>query len=226
MDTLQTREEMTEAFRSVLSRFSNLIRPLTDEQLATPSRCAGWTVGDVAGHFVGSMAEIAAGELDGQGTEPVTKRQVEARKGRTGAQLADELDQAAVGLNGLLDVLDDNAWNAPAGGGYDGTLGRGIEALLSDGAIHADDIDSELDLGHHPTPAEVTATLSHVSYHLQQQGYGPAVLALDGMPEVALSDGGADAPRVTGDVGQFLLAATGRGNPADFGVDETINIYR
>jgi len=226
MDTLLTREEMTEAFRGVLSRFSNLIRPLTDDQLATSSRCAGWTIGDVAGHFVGSMAEIAAGELDGQGTEPVTKRQVEARKGHTATQLADELDQAAVGLNALLDVLDDNAWNAPAGGGYDGTLGRGIEALLADGAVHADDIDNELGLGHHPTPAEVTAALSHVAYHLELQGFGPAVLALEGMPEVAVGGGAADAPRISGDVGQFLLAATGRGNPAEFGADDTLNIYR
>ena len=102
----------------------------------------------------------------------------------------------------------------------------GIEALVSDGAIHADDIDDALDLGHHPTPAEVTAALSHVAYHLDLQGYGPAVLALDGMPEVAVGGGGADSPRITGDVGQFLLAATGRGNPAEFGLDDTLNIYR
>lgn len=223
MDTLQSKAEITEAFRSVLTRFSNLVRPLTDDQLATPSRCAGWTVGDVAGHFVGSMAEIAAGELEGQGTEPVTKRQVEDRRGRTATQLADELDVAAVGLNGLLDVLDDAAWNAPAGGGYNGSLGRGIEALLFDGAMHADDIDVALNLGHHPTPAEVLAALSHVTYHLGLENYS-AVIALDGMPEVVLGDG--SGPTIVGSAGQFLMAATGRGNPADFGCDETLNIYR
>ncbi|MBA2609742.1 MAG: maleylpyruvate isomerase family mycothiol-dependent enzyme, partial [Actinobacteria bacterium] len=157
MDTLQSREEITEAFRGVLARFSNLVRPLTAEQLATPSRCEGWTVGDVAGHFVGSIAEIAAGDLDGQGTPPVTKRQVEDRRGLTGAELADELDAATIQLGGLLDVLDDNAWNAPAGGGFDGSLGRGVEALLFDGAVHADDIDNELGLDHHPTEAEIVA---------------------------------------------------------------------
>lgn len=223
MEPLLNREDMTAAFRQVLVRFSDLVRPLTDEQLAVPSRCAGWTVGDVAGHFVGSMAEIAAGDLDGQGTEPVTKRQVENRRGWTATQLADELDASAVGLNGLLDVLDDAAWNAPAGGGYDGSLGRGIEALLSDAAIHADDIDVALDLGHHPTGPEVLAALSHVTYHLGLQGYGPVTIALDGLPEVSLGGGG---PRVTGNPGAFILAATGRGNPADFGLDETINIYR
>lgn len=222
METILNQQDMTAAFRQVLVRFSDLIRPLTADQLATPSRCDGWTVGDVAGHFVGSMAEIAAGDLDGQGTEPVTKRQVEARRGWSATQLADELDAAAVGLNGLLDVLDAAAWNAPAGGGYDGTLGRGIEALLSDGAIHADDIDVALDLGHHPTGPEVLAALSHVAYHLDLQGYA-ANLALDGVPEVSVGGGG---QRITGDVGKFLLAATGRGNPADFGADATLNIYR
>jgi uncharacterized protein (TIGR03083 family) len=223
MDTLQTREEISATFRQTLTRFADLVRPLTDAQLATPSRCEGWTVGDVAGHFVGSMAEIAAGELEGQGTPAVTKRQVEARRGRTGAQLAHELDAAAVGLGGLLDALDDDAWNAPAGGGFDFTLGRGIEALLYDGAVHADDIDSALGLGHHPTPEEIVASVSHVADVLRTQGWGPATIALDGVPEVSLGDGG---PRITGDVGRFILAATGRGNPADFGLDDTVNIYR
>jgi uncharacterized protein (TIGR03083 family) len=217
---------MIEAFRATLGRFADLVRPLTPEQLATPSRCEGWTVGDVAGHFVGSIAEIAAGELDGQGTLAVTKRQTEARKGRTGIQLADELDQAAVSLGGLLDAVNDEAWNAPAGGGFDGTLGRGIEALLYDGAVHADDVDVALGLGHHPNKAELDAAVSHVAWELDKQGYGPAVLALDGYPEIRI--GGADdgATRITGNPGHFILAATGRGNPADFGSDETLNIYR
>ncbi len=226
MDTLQTQQEISDTFRVTLARFSKLVRPLTDEQLATPSRCEGWTVGDVAGHYVGSIAEIAAGDLDGQGTPPVTKRQVEARKGWTGAQLADELDAAAVNLGLLLDALDADAWNAPAGGGFDGSLGRGVEALLFDGAVHADDIDNELGLDHHPTPEEVVAAVSHVAHHLNQEGYGPAVLALDGLPEIALSGAGVDAPRITGHPALFVLAATGRGNPADFGADDTLNIYR
>lgn len=223
METLQSRQEISDTFRTALGRFSALVRPLSDEQLAIPSRCDGWTVGDVAGHFVGSIAEIAAGDLEGQGTPPVTKRQVEARKGWTGAQLADELDQAAIGMGMLLDALDDNAWNAPAGGGFNGSLGRGVEALLADAAIHADDIDVALNLNHHPTPDEVVAALSHVIFHLDEQGWSGATLAFDGVPAITLGDG---AVPVTGNLGQFILAATGRGNPADFGLDETVNIYR
>jgi uncharacterized protein (TIGR03083 family) len=222
MNTLQSREEIIDAFQAVLGRFSNLVRPLNSEQLATPSRCDGWTVGDVAGHFIGSIAEIAAGEIEGQGTPPVTKRQVEARKGNTGTQLADELDAAAATVPALVAAFGDDAWDAPLAG-FNGTLGQGVEALLFDGAVHADDIDAALDLGHHPTRDELVAAVSHVAYHLDDQGWGPATLALDGMPEVALGDGG---PRVTGNPGLFVLAATGRGNPSDFGLDDTVNIYR
>ena len=222
MNPLQSREEIIEAFQETLSRFSGLVRPLTDEQLAVPSRCEGWNVGDVAAHFVGSMTEIAAGEIEGQGTPPVTKRQVEARKGRTGTQLADELDVAAAQLPALLAAFGDDAWDAPLAG-FNGTLAQGVEALLFDGAVHADDIDHALNLGHHPTHAELVAAVSHVAYHLDDQGWGPATLALDGVPEVAINGGG---DRVTGNPGQFVLAATGRGNPADFGLDDTVNIYR
>ncbi len=222
MDTLQSREEIIDAFQAVLSRFSNLVRPLSADQLATPSRCEGWNVGDVAGHFVGSIAEIAAGEIEGQGTPPVTKRQVEARKGHTGTQLADELDAAAATVPALVAAFGDDAWDAPLAG-FNGTLGQGVEALLFDGAVHADDIDSALGLGHHPTHEELVAAVSHVAFHLDDQGWGPATLALDGMPEVEIGGGG---PRVTGNPGLFVLAATGRGNPADFGLDDTVNIYR
>jgi uncharacterized protein (TIGR03083 family) len=222
MAPLQSREEILEAFQAGLTRFSTLVRPLTADQLATPSRCEGWTVGDVAGHFIGSIAEIAAGQVEGQGTPPVTDRQVAERRGRTAGQLADELDTAATSMPVLLAAFPDNAWDAPLPG-FNGTLAEGVEALVFDGAVHADDIDDALELGHHPTQAELIAALSHVAFHLEDQGWGPATLALDGMPEVDIKGGG---DRITGNPGLFVLAATGRGNPADFGVDESVNIYR
>jgi uncharacterized protein (TIGR03083 family) len=219
--TLQTRDEIIQAFTDGLARFSNLVRPLTAEQLAAPSRCDGWTVGDVAGHFIGSIAEIAAGQVEGQGTPSVTQRQVAERRGRSAAELADELDTAAAAAPALIAAFPDDAWDAPLPG-FDGTLAEGVEALVFDGAVHADDIDDALGLGHHPTQAELVAAVSHVAFHLEAQGWGPATLALDGMPELDIKGGG---DRVTGNPGLFVLAATGRGNPADFGADEALNIY-
>jgi len=213
---------MTAAFQEGLARFSALVRPLTADQLATPSRCEGWTVGDVAGHFIGSIAEIAAGEIEGQGTPPVTERQVAARRGRSAAELADELDAAAAAAPALIAAFPPEAWDAPLPG-FSGTLAEGVEALVFDGAVHADDIDDALGLGHHPTHAELVAAVSHVAFHLEDQGWGPATLALDGMPEVDIKGGG---ERVTGNPGLFVLVATGRGNPADFGLDDQVNIYK
>jgi uncharacterized protein (TIGR03083 family) len=222
MTPLQSREELSAAFQEGLNRFSSLVRPLTAEQLATPSRCAGWTVGDVAGHFIGSIAEIAAGEIEGQGTPPVTERQVAARRGRSATELADELDAAATAAPALIAAFPAEAWDAPLPG-FSGTLAEGVEALVFDAAVHADDIDDALGLGHHPTHAELVAAVSHVAFHLEDQGWGPATLALDGMPEVDIKGGG---ERISGNPGLFVLAATGRGNPADFGVDDKVNIYR
>ena len=221
MAPLQTREEMTAAFAEGLARFSALVRPLTAEQLATPSRCEGWTVGDVAGHFIGSIAEIAAGQVEGQGTPEVTERQVAARRGRTAAELADELDGVVAAAPALIAAFPPEAWDAPLAG-FSGTLAEGVEALVYDCAVHADDIDDALGLGHHPTHAELVAAVSHVAFHLEDQGWGPATLALDGMPEVDIKGGG---ERITGNPGLFVLAATGRGNPADFGLDDKVNIY-
>ena len=222
MAPLQSREEIIQTFQEGLARFSTLVRPLTAEQLATPSRCDGWSVGDVAGHFIGSIAEIAAGQVEGQGTPPVTERQVAERRGRSAAELADELDTAATAVPVLLAAFPDDAWDAPLPG-FSGTLAEGVEALVFDGAVHADDIDDALELGHHPTQSELIAAVSHVAFHLEDQGWGPATLALDGMPEVDIKGGG---ERITGNPGLFVLAATGRGNPADFGCDDQVNIYR
>ncbi|HVV35584.1 MAG TPA: maleylpyruvate isomerase family mycothiol-dependent enzyme [Acidimicrobiales bacterium] len=222
MAPIQSREELLDAFEQGLARFSALVRPLTAGQLTTPSRCDGWTVGDVAGHFVGSIVEIAAGQVEGQGTPEVTQRQAEERRGRSGAQLADELDGVRAAAPALVAAFPPDAWDAPLPN-FDGTLAEGVEALVFDGAVHADDIDDALGLGHHPSPAELLAALSHVAFHLEAQGWGPATLALDGVPEIDVKGGG---ERITGNPGLFVLAATGRGNPADFGCDATLNIYR
>ena len=59
------RTQVSDGLLDQLERFEQLIRPLTADEWATPSRCAGWTVGDVARHVVGGMADVAAGRLDG-----------------------------------------------------------------------------------------------------------------------------------------------------------------
>src|SRR5438270_834927 len=134
------RDQVADGLLAELDRFERLIRPLDDDQWTTPSRCDGWTVGDVARHVVGSMADVAAGQLDGLGTPEVTAREVAERAGRSAAELADECAEVRKAAAGLLPLFDDESWAAASPGGYDGTLGDGVEALWYDPWLHADDI--------------------------------------------------------------------------------------
>ena len=136
------RDEVSAGLLDELSDFEKLVRSLDDQQWSTPSRCEGWTVGDVAAHVIGSMADVVGGRLDGLGTPEVTEREVQERRGRTPAQLADECAEVREAAQGLLAVFDDAAWEAPAPGGYQGTLGDGVEALWFDTYLHADDMRS------------------------------------------------------------------------------------
>jgi uncharacterized protein (TIGR03083 family) len=201
--------------------FAALLRELDGDAWTRPSRCEGWTVADVAAHVSGSMAEIMAGELEGQGTEPVTARQVEQRRGRTNDELADELEGAAKGAADMLAAFDDDAWAAPSPGGFAGTLGDAVEALWFDTYLHADDIRAAVGRPSVLGPG-INASLSHVATILGQRGWGPATLAFDGYDEFAVGGGG---KRIDGDPLAFVLVATGRADPSTLGLGPDVNIY-
>lgn len=218
------REQVVAGLTDELARFEELVRSLDDREWAAPSRCAGWTAGDVAAHVVGQMTDVTTGRLEGLGTPEVTQRQVDERRGRSQAELADELAAAAKIAGDLLAAFDDEAWRAPSPGGFDFTLGQGIEALWSDAYLHGDDIRRAAGRPSDRSGAGLAAAVSHVADLLTIQGWGPATLALDGMPELAVGDG--SGRRVTGDAYEFALAATGRSDPAAIGLDDTVNVYR
>jgi uncharacterized protein (TIGR03083 family) len=217
------RDDVTSGLLEELAAFEALIRPLTSEQAASPSRCAGWSVADVAAHVVGGMSDIAHGRLEGLGTPEVTARQVAERRGRSGAELADELAASTKVAHDMLAAFDDNLWAMPAPGGFDFTLGEGVEALWYDAFLHADDIRAGLGW-----PSEtgdgLVASVSHVADVLTRQGWGPAVLAFDGLPEFAVGGGG--GRRLSGDPYRFVIVATGRADPEPLGLDASVNIYR
>lgn len=216
------RTEIEPGILAELASFHELLEGLDEQAWETPSRCGGWTVANVASHVVGSMADVVGGRLEGLGSPEATAREVAEREGRTPAELAQELSDATQQAADLLAVFDDAAWNATAPGGYTGTLGEGIEALWYDTWAHNDDIRAALRQPPALGPG-LRAGLHHVAENLEVQGWGPATLALDGVEEIRIGAGGT---KVTGDSYAFLLAATGRGDPATFGLDETVNIYR
>lgn len=218
-----SRVEVSEGLPRELLLLAELVRSLDDREWAAPSRCEGWAVADVAAHVAGTMTDIAALNLEGQGTPEVTARQVNERKGRSQGDLAAELDGAAKTSADLLAAFDDEAWAGPAPAGFDGSLGLGVEALWYDAFLHGDDIRAACGRAAVRTGPGLRASVSHIAAFLDQRAWGPATLALDGLEPFTVGDGGGRT--VTGDAFDFVLAATGRLDPAPLGLDASVNIY-
>ena len=205
-----------------LGSFGGFVSSLSPEELSTPSRCEGWSVGDVAAHVIGTVVDIVEGRVDGLGSPEVTAREVEERRGRTGSELAEELAGAVKSASDMVALFDDAAWSGPSPGGYEGTLAQGVEAIYYDTFLHADDMAAPLGRPS-PTGPGLRASVHHVAFELSKRGWGPATLALDGIEEVPVGDG--SGPRVTGDALAFVLAATGRADAAPFAPNAPLNIY-
>jgi uncharacterized protein (TIGR03083 family) len=205
------RTEVVGGWTEEMGRFTELIRALDETELATPTRCEGWTVGDTAAHVAGTLADITGGRFEGLGTPEVTQRAVDERRGNTAAQLADELDEVTKVGGDILGSFDDEAWSGPAPAGVTGTLGYGVEALWYDAYLHGEDIRTAL--GKPPTYGSgLRASVSHVVDTLEMQGWtGTVPVGLDSDPKEQLA---------------FVLAGTGRADPKTIGLDETVNIYR
>ena len=198
------RDIVSDGLLDELERFEDLIRTLTPEEWATPSRCDGWTVGDVARHTVGTMADVVAGRLDGLGSPEVTEREVQERQGHTAAQVADECSELRKASVGLLAAIDDEAWNGPGPAGFDGSLGDGVEALWYDTFLHGDDVRSAIGRPTELGPG-LAGTLSHVGFVLRKQGWTGQLPA--------------EGPGAM----EFVLTATGRRPATDEGAPP--NIY-
>ena len=219
------RAEVQAGFPLELLAFSELVRSLDETALARPTRCQGWTVGNVAAHVAGSMADVVSGRLEDAGSPEWTGRQVHERQGRSGAELSDEIAGAAKTSADLLAAFDDAAWNGPAPAGVTGTLGDGVLALWYDTFLHADDIRDAVGIGTVDGPGR-RAAVHHVADVLTTQQWGPAVLSLDGLEEIAIGGGdGAPARHIKGDPMAFLLVATGRKDAATLDLDPSVNIY-
>lgn len=217
------REEVIAGYTAELERFEELIRSLDDAAWQAPTRNEGWTCADTAAHVIGTLSEITSGRFDGIGTPEGVARVVAERKGRSQAELADELQHAIKAARDLLGSFDDSAWAGPAPTPATPSVGEGVEALWYDVYVHNQDIRAATGEPAERTPG-LRCAVAHLADLLTHDSYGPATLALDGMEEFAVGDGGGQ--RITGDPLQFVLVATGREDPSTMGLDERINVYR
>ena len=121
----------------------------------------------------------------------------------------------------LATAFDDAAWSAPSP--VPGlSLGQGVHALLNDAYLHGDDIRAALGL---PFDAGrgLRASLDFVLGALlrdEATAAEPAVAPLLVVPADQFSEQTGIA------VHEFLLAATGRSDPARLLLPDILNIYR
>jgi uncharacterized protein (TIGR03083 family) len=211
------REEAIAGLQAEYEAFGALVRSRNEQQWERPSRCAGWTVGDVARHVVGTATDVANGVV---GTH-TPDEEVAERKGRTPTEIADELDTALATLRNLAAVINDDVWNGPSPV-PDLTMRQGILTLIYDLYVHNDDIRTALGMTPAGSGLGLDASVEYLAEQLDDRGWGPATLALDGVEKVDIGGGG---DPITGAPLPFVLAATGRVNPSALGLDETVNIY-
>ena len=90
-------------------------------------------------------------------------------------------------------------------------------------ASPADDIRAALGQTSQETSG-FAPSVSHIAQILTDQGWEAATLSLDETPSFDVSGGGGRT--ITGKAMPFILAATGRADPADLALDPSVNIYR
>ena len=217
-----SRTEVVPGLEAELVSFGELIAPLDESEWARPTRCEGWSVADVSAHVIGSIADVVSGRLEGLGSPEATAREVAERKGRSPAEAVQELAAVTKLAADLGAAFDDVSWGMAAPGGYEGTLGQGVEALWYDTYLHADDVRAALGRPSVRGPG-LRASVHHVAFELGKQGWGPATLCFDGIEEVPVGAGGA---KHKGDALEFVLVATGRADPSTLGPEAPLDIYR
>jgi uncharacterized protein (TIGR03083 family) len=196
--------------------FATLVDSLSDSDWRTPSRCVGFEVRDVAGHVIGLAEDVAAGKPGSRNAET----EAASVRDDTPAQAAARLRAALVPIAALAEAADDEMWNGPSGV-PDLTLGEGVLTLWFDTYVHADDIRAAIDRGSERGDG-LHGSVAYLAAELTKRGWGPATLALEGVPRY---DVGAGGRGVTGDPLQFVLVATGRADASTLALDPTVNIY-
>ncbi|OBI12269.1 translation initiation factor 2 [Mycobacterium sp. E2327] len=212
-DRVATITGLVDEYRS----FAELVGALDVSEWTRETRCAGWQVRDVAGHVVGQAVDTVSGAI---GTR-TPDDQAAALRGESPAALAGRLQTAADSVARLAVVIDDATWLAPSP--VPGlTLGQGVHALLNDAYLHGDDIRCALGLPFDAGPG-LHATLDFVLGALLRDDEAAAEPAVARLLDVSVE-------HFAGQTGmaahEFVLAATGRGDPARLGLPDSVNIYR
>lgn len=197
--------------------FAELLAALDRPDWIRETRCSGWQLRDVAGHVTGQAIDTVGGTIGGRTPD----EQAAALRVEGPVALAARLHGAMDSMARLATALDDAAWSAPSP--VPGlTLGQGVHALLHDAYVHGDDIRAALGRPADTGPG-LLASLDFVLGALRRDDAAAADPAIARLLEVSAEQ----FMRETGlPAHDFVLAATGRCDPARLGLTYRVNIYR
>jgi uncharacterized protein (TIGR03083 family) len=193
-----SRPHISQGALAEYENFATLVESLSENDWSAPTRCTGFQVRDVAGHVIGLAEDVAAG-VPGSRT---AEEEAASVRHETPAGAAARLRVAMVAAQALLDAIDDDAWTGPSGL-PDLSLGEGVLLLWYDAYVHIDDINAATGRPSVRGPG-LDASLAYVTAQLATRGW---------------------SGEVTCDELDFVLAATGRTDPAPLGLDASVNIY-
>lgn len=194
---MTANQHSVRAYEGVQERMTALLREATAEQLAfqVPA-CPDWQVRDLLAHAVGVAVDVAAGRIEGAGSDPWTAAQVTARKDHGRAVMLEEwaatgpaLHEALLGMDPVqaAQVVFDAAT-------HEHDL-RG--ALQSPGARDSDGVDIGWDWA--------TTVLGQL-----RDGYGAGALRLTTVDGTTTCGAGEPTGAVTADRFELFRAMTGR----------------
>lgn len=156
-------------------RLLDVLGSLTDEQWATPSRCQGWRVQDVAAHLAGVdpywLASITAGlageptrVLRGFDPKATPAAMVDATGAKSPAETLTELRAATTALCDLVEGLDEVALLKVAESPPGHVAIRAVlHHALWDAWVHERDVALPLGLVPAEEPDEIAASLRYVA---------------------------------------------------------------
>lgn len=178
-------DQLATTWRSI----SNLCASLTEEQWKLPTGCPGWTVQDQVSHLVDYEAtalgrdrpetEVADAEHLRNDLGRANEVGIEARRGRSGAEVLAEFDDVtAARLEQLARLTDDDLTREATLPVGEGTLGDALTMRVMDSWSHEQDIRRAVGRpGHADGPAVATT----IGYWLRFMPY--AVAKLGGAPD-------------------------------------------
>ncbi|GEE03429.1 hypothetical protein nbrc107696_38750 [Gordonia spumicola] len=178
MKTIVDKTPLIDALQAQWTTIDQLVSPLSDDQWNADSGLAGWTVGDIVAHVIGTE-----NMLDGREVTPIRDvSELDHVVNPIGvlnenwldhyrALTRDEVmaDYRSVTAKRLADLraMDDDAWNAdsvtPVG---PESYGRFIRVRNFDCWVHELDIRDALDLGEPSDPAPARFTLDEFVHNL------------------------------------------------------------